>query len=182
MSLYLMIPQDLITYRRFPVPWIALFDGIYGNSAQSEFISMDGGFNWDLTPFPVFKAVVLNQGGVIIGINPYNNRIVYTYGHDNWFSASNGIQRDEITIIYPSTPKPMMFLNIIGTMIGRQHSTFLNIDFSNVFNRPCTADDFESWSPYVGMNRPILESSIYFLRIKPSTYCAVNYTYEAESA
>ncbi|KII72748.1 hypothetical protein RF11_10994 [Thelohanellus kitauei] len=131
-SLNLIIPTELITYRQFPVPWMALFSATYENSLESEVISIDGGFIWELTPFPVFKAVVLNQGGVIIGINPYNNHIVYTYGQNSWFYSNNAFIDDELTVIYPDTPKPLMFLNILGTMIGRQYSTFVNIDFSNV--------------------------------------------------
>ncbi|KII68695.1 hypothetical protein RF11_16528 [Thelohanellus kitauei] len=187
--LKLNIPCDINVRRHFPVPWIAIFNGTDKNLTRSEVISTDGGFSWKKTPSPTFQAVVLNQGGLIFGINSRTKEIYYSFGNDHWYSLKFGSENEDVEVFTHQSGPPTDYVNLITSVRGIGFSKISHVDFSNVFSmceidyisdRSCISEDFEIWSIPKELSHGNHRRRILYFRVKPNSFCFVKKSYYHE--
>ncbi|KII70520.1 hypothetical protein RF11_14834 [Thelohanellus kitauei] len=128
----LNIPCTVNVHTNFPVPWIAIFSGTYQGNHKSEIISHDGGITWILLPLPVFYTVVLNQGGIIMGIDYRRRDILFSYGSNRWYKLKSRLQRGKLAVIFPNTTMPTDFINLMSTDTDQGYTSFAYINFTNI--------------------------------------------------
>ncbi|KII60417.1 Vacuolar protein sorting/targeting protein PEP1 [Thelohanellus kitauei] len=172
-GLKLTIPCSIINSMNFPMPWISVFDGVYNLSRDHQIISIDGGLNWRLTPLYNFRPTVLNDGGIIFGVDPHTEAFVFSYDSDSWYNVKIHPD-DDIMIVVPNGHPSTKFVNVISKNTVPGMLKLTNLDFLTVLNRTCQDDDFESWS----MPRPHSyccdRQNISYLRIKNNSFCAAD--------
>ncbi|KAF0990862.1 hypothetical protein HZS_3299, partial [Henneguya salminicola] len=128
------------------------FGIIYINGVKhysGNFVSLDVGYSWESIPLPLYSLHILDYGSILLGLPNKLNSFYYDLGH-TWkyiFLSQNSLT--PIKIFHKSVAN----LSLVATIITLEDITnelgFIKIDFSEVLNKDCQANDYEIYTPGV---------------------------------
>ncbi|KII65834.1 hypothetical protein RF11_04107 [Thelohanellus kitauei] len=135
----LNIPCVLKVDELFPKEWISIFEAsVYDTdyTYHAYIVSYDGGRIWLNTPFPNFSPLVLNNGGLLFGINARTNEIVYSFDEGNVYYRKNVFKEHEFILnVVPNGFCQKEYIIIVGTSMSLDTWIFTHLNFSNIFSK-----------------------------------------------
>jgi len=163
-------------YTQFNAVGLVLATGNYGSYLWFEptdvqtYMSRDGGQTWyELFKFSSVYAYA-DHGGIIVVVQNQGPTNVFRYSLDEgltWittnFTSSNTTSVNSIMSVSPTGNKFVM-----KAFTGSQ-LVYYGLDFSGVFERPCTDNDYETWGLEGGSC--VMGRKIVYLRRKQTVGC-----------
>ncbi|KII74668.1 hypothetical protein RF11_11868 [Thelohanellus kitauei] len=129
---------------QFPMEWMAIFQHQY-NSKQPhlrQLVTFDGGITWKQTPFQNLQAIILNSGGLIVGVDSATREIAYSFDEGKkWFHKDIINQDEKFVFLVPNGNYQKEFVSIIGLHKDSLYWVVSRVNFSNILsiltkNRP----------------------------------------------
>ncbi|RHZ50479.1 hypothetical protein Glove_498g22 [Diversispora epigaea] len=147
------------------------------------FLSINGGLNWKVVAKGAHMYEFGNMGSLIVMVDDEvpTNYISYSYDYGaNWIKYDLGIKiRAKMLTSDPKSESQSFIL--IGSFLPNEnkdnkyhHCTF-KIDFKNLHDRKCTANDFEVWIPKKPNGNPdcLMGTTVTYRRRKNDAHCYV---------
>ncbi|KII60372.1 Vacuolar protein sorting/targeting protein 10 [Thelohanellus kitauei] len=175
--------RDDYIQSNFPEKFIIIFKGSFhtkGSTTRHIFISVDDGLNWNILGSRIEKLILMNRGGIMLGIEYNIHRFWYSYDYGfHWMSKSTDMNNlvDIIAMEFPNNPIIAAFnydkLKNIYTLYLFSFSHLMSRIFI-MKDRTCQINDFEhiyvsrySGTCYQGQQ-------VYNLKKKRSSMCVDN--------
>ncbi|KAF0993398.1 hypothetical protein HZS_2254 [Henneguya salminicola] len=111
------------------------------------FVSVDAGYTWELSPKLINNIVMIDSGGIFIGLPKSLHAIYYSLNFGRIWKSVEISKNSLIPMeVYYDTIKASLAATIIAVDDINQKWYFLKIDFTNVIKNKCTKDDYEEYT------------------------------------
>ncbi|KII60501.1 VPS10 domain-containing receptor SorCS1 [Thelohanellus kitauei] len=136
-------------YQFFMKEWIISLAGYYGHYQTDQihfFITFNAGKIWKLVPFSNFPVRIMNEGGIILGLNQSTNKLIYSFDEGNTYYGLSIFDEDqfviEVAIIGTAEKERAIFY---GHDANRSTLLIAHVDFTKILKRTCIMEDYSPW-------------------------------------
>jgi len=139
----------------------------------NTYMSRDGGLSWTLLRNGSTVYEFVDHGGVLALVPNQVPTTTMYYSVDEgltWKSFQFASTPTVVTSIF-TLSSSQKAVTVFGHYDGTTQAVYYGIDFSNIQERKCTANDYEQWSAKDGTKNCVLGRSTVYLRRKQSAPC-----------
>ncbi|XP_063433775.1 VPS10 domain-containing receptor SorCS3-like [Mytilus trossulus] len=163
-------------------PGLIIAHGYIGEKVTEDahvFISRDGGFSWNKTPFDgLYKINILDQGGAIIAIEQNRTKVTNVVHFSSDDGATWQLHQFSTEMMYVDgvLTEPgisTLIVSVFGRLSDKSGRQMVKLNFSSILTNICEDDDYISWIPVNKANNRncILGETIEYQRRKPNAIC-----------
>ncbi|KII74894.1 hypothetical protein RF11_12634 [Thelohanellus kitauei] len=133
------LPCNTKSNNYIPKEWILTFKGSYVMNDiihSSGLVSFNGGKSWKIVPFDDESALILNNGGIVFGVNKITNEIIYSFDEGQvYYHTSVYVEGEQILELLQNGHMQKEYAVIVSVPENEQFWTFTHINFSNILSK-----------------------------------------------